>query len=119
MRARTIAIAAAAATAAGLAGAGPAAAADPIVNPKTGGYGVELSHGETETLANGPIPALIDNALPGNALSVAIRPDSQLRVSGNRVYTDLPGVTREAADHPDGRIGLLIDPGPHLVIVQA
>ncbi|WP_216897140.1 hypothetical protein [Nocardia alni] len=119
MRARTIVIAAAAAAVAGLAGAGTASAANPVTNPKTGGFGIQLNAGETQSFANGPIPALLDEVLPGSAMAVSIRPDSQLRTSGNRVYADLPSVAREAASHPGGRIALVVDPGPRLVIAQS
>ncbi len=119
MRARTIVIAAAAVTIAGLAGAGTASAVTPVTSPKTGGFGIQLNPAETQAFANGPVPALLDEALPGSAMAVSIRPDSQLRTSGNRVYADLPGVAREAADHPGGRIALVVAPGPRLIIGQS
>lgn len=119
MRTRTLAIAAAAAAVAGLVGAGSAAAAAPVTNPKTGGIGIEFDHGETESLGNGPLPALLEQVVPRSAISVSIRPDSQLRAVGNHVYADLPDVVNEAANHSNGRVALVLDPGPELVIVQA
>jgi len=119
MRTRTLVIAAAAAAVAGMVGAGSAAAAAPVTNPKTGGIGIEFDHGETQSLADGPIPALIEQVVPRSDISVAIRPDSQLRAIGNHVYADMPDVINEAANHPGGRVALVVDPGPQLVIVQA
>ncbi|MGF6886111.1 hypothetical protein ABIA39_000078 [Nocardia sp. GAS34] len=119
MRTRTLVVAAAAAAVAGMVGAGSAAAAAPVVNPKIGGIGIEFDHGETQSLANGPVPALLEQVVPRSAISVSIRPDSQLRAIGNHVYADMPGVINEAASHPDGRFALVVAPGPRLVVVQA
>jgi len=122
MRTRTIAativIAAATAAVAGVLGAGSAAAAVPVTNPKSGGIGVEFNHGETQALANGPIPALIEQVVPSSAISVSIRPDSQLHANGGHVYADMPDVIGEAAGRPNGKVAMVLDPGPGLVVVQ-
>ncbi|MQY20391.1 hypothetical protein [Nocardia macrotermitis] len=119
MRARTVVmatVATAAGITAGLAGAGSAAAVTPLTLPH-GGVGVALDHGETQTFANGPIPALIDQALPADAIAVGIGRGSQLPRSGNHVRADLPSIVTEAANQPNGRIALLVR-GPELTVVQ-
>ncbi|WP_067683976.1 hypothetical protein [Nocardia miyunensis] len=121
MRARTVVIATvatAAGIAAGFAGAGSAAAIAPVTVPRTGGVGVELNHGETQAFANGPIPALIDQALPGDAIAVGIGRGSQLPRNGNHVQADLPSIVTEAAGRPGGRVALVLQPGPELAVVQ-
>lgn len=120
MRARTVvmaAVATAAGITAGCVGAGSAAAIAPVTVPRLGGAGVELNHGETQAFANGPIPALIDEALPPDAIAVGIGRDSQLPRSGNHVRADLPSIVTEAANKPNGRIALLLR-GPELTVVQ-
>lgn len=121
MRARTVVmatVATAAGITAGLAGAGSAAAVAPVTVPRTGGVGIELNHGETQAFANGPIPALIDQALPGDAIAVGIGRGSQLPMSGNHVRADLPSIVTEAANHANGRVALVLQPGPELAVVQ-
>jgi hypothetical protein len=111
-------VAAAAGITAGFAGAGSAAALTPFSVPRTGGFGVELNHGETRTFANGPIPALIDQALPGDAIAVGIGHGSQLPRTGDHIRADLPSVVNEAANKPDGQVALVLQPGPELAVVQ-
>lgn len=121
MRARTVVmatVATAAGITAGCVGAGSAAAVVPFTVPRTGGVGVELNHGETQTFANGPIPALIDQALPPDAIAVGIGRGSQLPRSGDHVRADLPSIVTEAADRPGGRVALVLQPGPELAVVQ-
>ncbi|WP_067890798.1 hypothetical protein [Nocardia vaccinii] len=118
MRARTVVIATVAGITAGFVGAGSAAALTPVTVPRTGGVGVELNHGETRTFANGPIPALIDQALPADAIAVGIGHGSQLPRTGDHIRADLPSIVNEAANKPDGRVALVLQPGPELAVVQ-
>lgn len=119
MNVRTIALAVATtAAAAAVIGAGTAAAAVPIAAPDEGLYGVQLSPGETQALANGPVPALIGQAVPKGNLSVGVEPDSNLDQDEGFVYASLREVIGEAANRPDGKVDLLIAPGPELVVFQ-
>lgn len=121
MRVRTLvfatAVIGAAATALAL-GAGSAGAVTPVTFPQAGAAGLELDHGETQAFANSPAPALIDHYLPGNNVTVSIRPDSQLPKTGDRVYASLRDIVAEAGTRPGGKVDLVLAPGPELVVVQ-
>ncbi|MVU76177.1 hypothetical protein GPX89_02850 [Nocardia sp. ET3-3] len=120
MRVRTIAATAAACTGIALAGsavAGTASAATPFLIPQAGAAGVELSPGETQALANSPIPALIDRYGPRDMVSVDLESDSTLPQTGDAVYADMPSIVGEAASHPDGEVALALVP-EGLVVLQ-
>ncbi|MFE2999866.1 hypothetical protein ACFXG4_33300 [Nocardia sp. NPDC059246] len=113
MRVRTFALAAAACAGLGLAGsagAGTASAATPFVIPQISAAGVELDHGETQALAESPIPALIDRYAPHNAVILGLQPDSTLIENGHAVFADMPAVVGEAAAHPDGSVDVVLSP---------
>ncbi|MFJ9365514.1 hypothetical protein ACIRRA_13995 [Nocardia sp. NPDC101769] len=113
MRVRTFALAAAACAGLGLAGsagAGTASAATPFVIPQIGAAGVELDHGETQALADSPVPALIDRYAPRNAVIVGLQPDSTFAQNGNAVFADIPAIVGEAAAHPDGSVDVVLSP---------
>ncbi|MFI6172367.1 hypothetical protein ACIBCN_36700 [Nocardia sp. NPDC051052] len=122
MNIRTIALAAATvatgAAAAAVIGAGSASAVVPIAAPEAGIYGVQLSPGETQAMANGPLPALISQVVPHSALSVGIEDDSALDQDDDNVYASLREVIGEAASRPNGKVDLFLAPGPELVIFQ-
>lgn len=111
MRIRAFALTAATAgtvAIAGLIGAGSASAATPFVITG-GGAGVELSPGETQSLADSPIPALADRYVPHSALSVGVQPDSALPQDGTHVFAGLNEIVREAASRPGGSVDVLVD----------
>lgn len=122
MNIRTIALAvttaAAGAAAAAVIGAGTASAAVPIAVPGEGIYGVELSPGETQALANGPVPALLGQTIPKGNISVGVEPDSNLDQDEGFVYASLREVIGEAANRPNGKVDLFLAPGPELVVFQ-
>ncbi|MFI7000071.1 hypothetical protein [Nocardia sp. NPDC050175] len=122
MNVRTIVLAATTAAtgavAATVIGAGTASAAVPIAAPDEGLYGVQLSPGETQALANGPIPALINQTVPKSNISVGVESDSNLDQDEGFVYASLREVIGEAANRPNGKVDLLLAPGPELVIFQ-
>ncbi|MFE3190486.1 hypothetical protein ACFXHA_15835 [Nocardia sp. NPDC059240] len=120
MRVRTLAATAATATGLALAGsavAGNASAATPFVIPQIGAVGVELSPGETQGLANGPLPALVDRFAPDGAVSVIIQPDSKLPQDADYIYADMPSIVGEAAAHPGGSVDLVVD-SEGLAVIQ-
>ncbi|QLY30243.1 hypothetical protein [Nocardia huaxiensis] len=119
MRVRTIVAVSAFAglSAAGVLAAGSASAATPIAIPEVGAVGVALSPGETQALANGPVPALVEKYAPRDALSVSLAPDSALPEEDSRIYADMPEIIREAASHPNGSIAVVAVPDG-VVIVQ-
>ncbi|APB00897.1 hypothetical protein [Nocardia seriolae] len=120
MRVRTIAAPAVLVTGfaiAGLATTGTASAATPFVIPQIGAAGVELSPGETQALANSPIPALVDRFAPGPAVSVGVQPDSQIPHDGTYVFADMPTIVGEAAAHPNGSVDILVD-GEGVAVIQ-
>lgn len=113
MRVRTFALAAAACAGLGLAGsawAGTASAATPFVIPQIGAAGVELDHGETQALAESPIPALVDRYAPHDAVIVGLQPDSTLLENGHAVFADMPAIVGEAAAHPGGSVDVVLSP---------
>ena len=99
-----------AAIAMGLA-AGTAGAATPVVDPGAGRVGVSLSPQETAALSDGPIPALVGRAIPGNRTGVHLAPDSYFEDDNGRIVTSLEGLFHETASHPGGYINAyLTDP---------
>ncbi|MTE13260.1 hypothetical protein [Nocardia aurantiaca] len=120
MRVRTFAIIAAACAGLGLAGSavtGTASAATPFVIPQIGAAGVELTHDETQALADSPVPVLIERYAPRNAVIIGLKSDSTLAQNGNSVYADMPAIIGEAAGHPDGSVDMALTP-KGLVILQ-
>ncbi|MFI1913599.1 hypothetical protein [Nocardia sp. NPDC020380] len=120
MRARVLIVTAAlaTATAAGLLAAGTASAATPIAIPQFGAYGLELSHGETQSLANSPLPALVDRFVPHSAVTVGIQPDSALPQDNSNVYAGLNDIVGEAASRPGGQVDVLLDTQGLIVFQQ-
>ncbi|MEV6771731.1 hypothetical protein AB0N05_24210 [Nocardia sp. NPDC051030] len=118
MRARVIALTAtvSGAVIAGAIAAGTAAAVTPVGYPQYGTYGVELSHGETQALANSPIPALADRFFPGPVISVGTAPGSTLPQDDYHVFAGLPDVVGEAAAHPGGTVDIYADSQGVMVI---
>ncbi|MGV9662529.1 hypothetical protein ACWDUL_30515 [Nocardia niigatensis] len=112
MRVRTFVFTAAACAGLGLAAmaAGTASAATPFVIPEVGAAGVELNHGETQALADSPIPALVERYVPRNSLIVGLEPDSQLTQKNGAVFADMPAIIGEAASHPDGSVDVVLAP---------
>ncbi|AYF74117.1 hypothetical protein D7D52_09845 [Nocardia yunnanensis] len=102
---------------AGLAVAGNASAATPFVIPQIGAAGVELSHQETQSLASGPLPGLVDHFAPTGAVTVALQPDSALPQDEDYIYADMPSIVGEAASRPDGSVDLVVAP-EGLAVVQ-
>lgn len=88
---------------------GTSAAATPFVIPQAGAVGVELSPGETQSLANSPIPALVDRYAPHSALAVDVEPNSTLPQDDQYVFAGIQDVVGEAADHPGGSVDLIAD----------
>ncbi|GAB2546333.1 hypothetical protein [Nocardia heshunensis] len=120
MRVRTLAATAATLTGfavAGMAVAGTASAATPFVIPQAGAAGLELSPGETQALANGPVPALVDRFAPDGLVSVVVQPDSKLPQDADYIYADMPTIVGEAASHPNGSVDLVVD-SEGLAVIQ-
>lgn len=118
VRALLITSALAGATVAGLVSAGTASAATPFVIPQAGAVGVELSPGETQSLASGPIPALVDRYAPHSALSVDVEPDSALPQDADYVFAGINEVVGEAANRPGGSVDLIADSQGVIVVQQ-
>lgn len=110
MRVRTFAFAALAGSAfAGLVSLGTASAATPFVIPDAATVGVELTPGETQSLASGPLPALVDRFVPSSSVTVGVMPDSRLPQDDKYVYADVNSIVGEAASRPGGSVDVLID----------
>ncbi|MFC9896702.1 hypothetical protein ACFVMC_23715 [Nocardia sp. NPDC127579] len=106
---RSVALAALTAAAVGF-GSGTAAALDPVVQPDQGRAGVRLSHGETEAVAAGPMPALITMFVPLTKIGAGLHPDTEIyRDQYGGVYASLRQVIAESAEHPDGTITFLFN----------
>ncbi|MEU6585223.1 hypothetical protein [Nocardia sp. NPDC046763] len=92
------------------AGAGIAAAAVPEVQIDQGRVGVTLSHSETATLSDGPVPAVISMFVPLNRMGAGLRPDTAIyKDDKGGVHASLRQVIAEAADHPDGSVAIFLD----------
>lgn len=91
------------------------AVAMPLVQPDQGRIGVNLSHDETATLADGPVPALVSKVLPLSLMGAGLRPDSRIyRDEHGGVHASLRELLLESADHPDGNVIVYLDaPGTH------
>ncbi|WP_245400264.1 hypothetical protein [Nocardia albiluteola] len=91
------------------------AVALPLVQPNQGRLGVSLSHDETATLADGPVPALVSKVLPVSLMGAGLRPDSRIyRDERGGVHASLRDLLLESADHPDGNVIVYLDaPGTH------
>ncbi|MEC3955127.1 hypothetical protein VMT65_18945 [Nocardia sp. CDC153] len=86
--------------------AGSAAAIQPVVAPQNGTYfGVVLNHGETQALANSPIPGWLDPIYESNGCNI-LDVDSRLPQDDNYVYATLPDIVNEAARDRGGVIGM-------------
>lgn len=120
MRTRTFVTASAFAglAVAGIIGAGSASAATPFAVPQAGAVGVELNNGETQALANSPLPALVDRFVPKDAVTVGTMPDSQLPQDADYVYAPLKDIVGEAGSRPGGSVDVAYGPSVGLVVVQ-
>ncbi|WP_216916917.1 hypothetical protein OG225_30740 [Nocardia sp. NBC_01377] len=91
-------------------GAATATAAVPLAQPDQGRIGVQLSHGETEALAGGPIPALVTMVVPLNRIGAGLHSDTQIyRDANGGVHASLRQVISETTNHPDGSITLYLN----------
>jgi len=92
-----------------------ASAALPLVQPEQGRIGVDLSHGETAALADGPLPALISKVVPLSRMGAGLRPDTRIyRDEHGGVHASLRELLLESADHPGGHVLVYLDaPGTH------
>ncbi|MFI6867512.1 hypothetical protein [Nocardia sp. NPDC050406] len=118
MRTRTYVTVVAGFVAAGIVGAATASAATPFAVPQAGVVGVELNTGETQALANSPVPALVDRYVPKDQVTVATMPDSGLPQDADYVYAPLKDIVGEAGSKPGGGVDVAYGPGVGLVIVQ-
>ncbi|MFE2995934.1 hypothetical protein ACFXG4_13075 [Nocardia sp. NPDC059246] len=110
MRVVRIGVGIVAVTAGLAAGAGVAAAAEPVVQVDQGRLGVTLSHSETAALADGPVPAVISMVVPLNRMGAGLRPDTSIyKDDKGGVHASLRQVIAEAADHPDGNVAIFLD----------
>jgi hypothetical protein len=95
-------------TTAALLGAGSAAAVEPIAQPDR--IGAHLSHEETATIADGPLPALVAMIVPLNRIGAGLKSDTEIyRDDGGAVHASLRQVIAEAAGHPDGTVSLYLN----------
>ncbi|WP_155982052.1 hypothetical protein [Nocardia sp. BMG111209] len=96
-------------------GAGTAAAIVPVAQPDDARIGVQLDHGETKALAQGPLPALIGMIVPAGRVGAGLHQDTQLfKDDRGGVHASLRQVIMEAADHQDGSVSFFLDvPGSH------
>ncbi|MEU4314667.1 hypothetical protein [Nocardia sp. NPDC024068] len=85
-------------------GAGTAAAADPVVDPDNSRAGLRLNHQETQALAAGPIPALVDHMVPPSRIGAGLNSETRLyRDEEGGVHASLRQVILESADN-DGSV---------------
>ncbi|MBF6211390.1 hypothetical protein IU433_07530 [Nocardia puris] len=95
---------------AGFAGAGSAAAADPIAEPDQGRVGARLTHEETVALAGGPVPAVVSMFVPLNRIGAGLHDDTQIyRDQNGGVHASLRQVIAESASHPDGTVTVYVN----------
>ncbi|MGW5387824.1 hypothetical protein [Nocardia sp. NPDC003963] len=81
-------------------GAGTAAAAEPVVDPDNARAGFRLNQPETAALAAGPIPALVDHAVPPSRIGAGLDSDTRLyRDENGGVHASLRQVILESADN--------------------
>ncbi len=97
------------------AGAGTASAFEPVTEPDQGRVGIDLTHDETVSLADGPIPALLSMVVSPGHLGAGLQPDTQLdRDSTGGVHASIRQVIMEPAAHSDGTVTIYLDfPGSH------
>ncbi|MFC9439116.1 hypothetical protein [Nocardia sp. NPDC057030] len=89
-------------------GAGPAAAVEPVAQPDR--IGLQLSHEETQTIADGPIPAIVTMFVPLNRIGVGLKADTGIYKDENGgVHASLRQAIMEAANHSDGTITLFVN----------
>ncbi|MCM6779035.1 hypothetical protein NDR87_36740 [Nocardia sp. CDC159] len=110
--AATLGIAAGLAAIAVSSGAGQAAALTLEVDPQLGVYGVDLNHSETVALHNSPVPTMLDGVWRDHGTAFLV-PMSAIYAEDDEIYVgDLSEVVAEAAESPDGMVGLgIIYPG--------
>lgn len=81
-------------------GAGTAAAVEPVVDPDNARAGFRLSQPETAALAEGPIPALVDHAVPPSQIGAGLDSDTRLyRDENGGVHASLRQVILESANN--------------------
>ncbi|GAA5065783.1 hypothetical protein [Nocardia callitridis] len=91
-------------------GAGTATAAVPVADVDHGRVGLRLDHGETTSVASGPIPALVTMVVPLNKIGAGLHEDTAIvRDEQGGVHASLRDVVLEAADHPDGTVTVYLD----------
>ncbi|WP_067479345.1 hypothetical protein [Nocardia amamiensis] len=92
--------------------AGSAGAVTPVGDPANGIVaGLGFNHGETEALANSPIPGVLGIGLVAPAVVVHVPEESALQREDGKVLADMPTVWRDAAGAPTGKIAVaLLDP---------
>lgn len=92
--------------------AGSAVAVTPVGDPANGIVaGLGFNHGETEALANSPIPGVLGIGLVAPAVVVHVPAESALQHEDGKVLADMPTVWRDAAGAPTGKIAVaLLDP---------
>ncbi|WP_433659814.1 hypothetical protein ACQPW1_45205 [Nocardia sp. CA-128927] len=89
-------------------GAGAAAAVEPVAQPDR--IGLQLSHDETKSIADGPIPAIVTMFVPLNRIGVGLKSDTGIFKDENGgVHASLRQAIMEAANHPDGTITLYVN----------
>lgn len=96
------------------AGAGTAAAAEPVIDVEHARAGVRLSHAETATLAAGPMPALVGLAVPANRIGARLHRETKIyRDDSGGVHASLRRVMLEAANQGGNVTVYLNAPGTH------
>ncbi|MFD6158509.1 hypothetical protein ACFWF7_39795 [Nocardia sp. NPDC060256] len=89
-------------------GAGTAAAVEPVAQPDR--IGLQLSHEETKSIADGPVPAIVTMFVPLNRIGVGLKADTGIYKDENGgVHASLRQAIMEAANHPDGTITLFVN----------
>ncbi|WP_083884321.1 hypothetical protein [Nocardia higoensis] len=90
--------------------AGPAAAAEPVLDVEQGRAGAHLNHDETVWLAGGPIPALVTMVIPPGVIGAGLQPDTKLwRDENGNIHASLRQVISESARHPDGTVSIFLN----------
>ncbi len=89
-------------------GAGTACAAEPVALPDR--IGLHLTHEETKSVADGPIPAVISMMVPLNRIGVGLEADTGIyKDEHGGVHASLRQAIMEAANHSDGTVTIYLN----------
>ncbi|PXX68754.1 hypothetical protein DFR70_102440 [Nocardia tenerifensis] len=89
------------------AGAGQAAAFNPVIEPDLGVYGVELDHAETVALHNSALPAALNQVWRDHGFAIYLPSTLQQAEEAVRKH-NLSDVVAMSADSPEGTVALAV-----------